>query len=57
MALFALLGVLRGFRMRPTDVRLTANPCAALIRTKFALFWMETFLWEENFCVQIRIEF
>jgi hypothetical protein len=49
MALFALLGVLSprrrlyepeaaGFRLRRTDVRLTANPCAALIRTKIAHF-------------------
>jgi hypothetical protein len=27
-----------GFRLRRTDVRLTANPCAALIRTKIAHF-------------------
>jgi hypothetical protein len=49
MALFVLLGVLSprrrlygpeaaGFRLRRTDVRLTENPCAALIRTKIAHF-------------------
>jgi hypothetical protein len=38
MALFVLIGVLRGFPLRRTDVRLTENPCAALIRTKIAHF-------------------
>ncbi len=38
MALFVLLGVLRGFSVRLTDVRLTENPCAVLIRIKIAHF-------------------
>jgi len=46
MALFALLGVLRGFAPAACEetgcgvqaVRLTANPCAALIRAKIAHF-------------------
>jgi hypothetical protein len=49
MAFFVLIGVLSprrrlyepeaaGFRLRRTDVRLAANPCAALIRTKTAHF-------------------
>jgi hypothetical protein len=49
MALFILIGVLSprrrlyepeaaGSRLRRTDVRLAANPCAALIRTKTAHF-------------------
>ena len=49
MAIFILLGVLSprrrlyepeamGFRLRSSDVRLTENPCAALIRIKIAHF-------------------
>jgi len=49
MALFVLIDVLSprrrlyepeaaGFRLRRTDVGFTANPCAALIRTKIAHF-------------------
>ena len=39
MVLFALLGVLRGFSVAAyRQVRLTVNPCAALIRTKIAHF-------------------